>query len=179
MAEDRQAEGRTHRRGWRRVATAFLICAALVVRRRSLLALGRQIALHYAARENLKANFRLEGNVFTNLTVRNLHAVPTGPSDVESIDIDLARADYGLFGPLRHGLSSIKSLEVRSARIVLNPAKATLRPRPPDPKKKITLPDVFPERVHLVDATLIVRNRPHDFAMEHMILIWIREIPGN
>jgi TamB, inner membrane protein subunit of TAM complex len=181
VAADRQAEGRTYRRGWRRVATAFVICAALVVlfHRPLLLALGRQIALHYAARENLKANFRLEGNVFTNLTVRNLHALPTGPSGVESIDIDLARADYGLLGPLRHGLSSIKNLEVRSARIVLNPAKAPLRPRPPDPKQKITLPDVFPERVHLVDATVIVRNRPHDFVMEHVDLDLDPRNPGQ
>ncbi|PYK41735.1 MAG: hypothetical protein DME60_01850 [Verrucomicrobia bacterium] len=181
MAEDRKAEGRTRRRAWRRVATALVICAALVVlfHRPLLLALGRQIALHYAARENLKANFRLEGNVFTNLTVRNLHAIPTGPSDVESIDIDFARADYGLFGPLRHGLSSIKNLEVRSARIVLNPAKAPLRPRPPNPKKKITLPDVFPERVHLVDATVIVRNRPHDFVMEHVDLDLDPRNPGQ
>jgi len=163
------------------VATALVICAALVVlfHRPILLFIGRQIALHYAARENLKTNFRLEGNVFTNLTVRNLHAVPTGPSDVESIDIDLARADYGLLAPLRHGLSSIKSLEVRSARIVLNPAKALLRPRPPDPKKKITLPDVFPERVHLVDATVIVRNRPHDFVMEHVDLDLDPRNPGQ
>ncbi len=181
MAEDRQAAGKTYRRGWHRVATAFVIGAALVVlfHRPLLLALGRQIALHYAARENLKANFRLEGNVFTNLTVRNLHAVPTGPSDVESIDIDLARADYGLFAPLRHGLSSIKNLEVRSARIVLNPAKAPLRPRPPNPKKKITLPDVFPEQVHLVDATVIVRNRPHDFVMEHVDLDLDPRNPGE
>jgi hypothetical protein len=181
VAEDRQAEGRTYRRGWRRVGMALVIGAALVVlfHRPLLLALGRQIALHYAARENLKANFRLEGNVFTNLTVRNLHAVPTGPSDVESIDIDLARADYGLLGPLRHGLSSIKDLEVRSARIVLNPAKATLRPRPPNPKKKITLPDVFPERVHLVDATVIVRNRPYDFVLEHVDLDLDPRNPGQ
>jgi TamB, inner membrane protein subunit of TAM complex len=68
---------------------------------------------------------------------------------------------------------------VRSARIVLNPAKAPLRPRPPDPKKKITLPDVFPERVHLVDATIIVRNRPHDFVMEHVDLDLDPRNPGQ
>jgi hypothetical protein len=157
------------------------VCAALlaIFHRPVLLAIGRQIALHYAAKENLKANFRLEGNVFTNLTVRNLHAVPTGPSDVESIDVDLARADYGLLAPLRHGLTSMKNLDVRSARIVLNPAKAALRPRPPDPKKKITLPDVFPERVHLVDATVIVRNRPHDFVIEHADLDLNPRNPGQ
>jgi hypothetical protein len=180
VAEDRQAEAQT-RRTWRRAATALAVCVALlaIFHRPILLAVGRQVALHYAARENLKVNFRLEGNVFTNLTVRNLHAVPTGPSDVESIDVDFARADYGLLAPLRHGLTSIKSLDARSARIVLNPAKARLRPRPPDPKKKITLPDIFPERVHLVDATVIVRNRPHDFVMEHVDLDLDPRNPGQ
>jgi len=169
-------------RGWKRrawIALAIFGALVLIFHRPLLLSLGRQIGLHYAGREHLKIDFRLEGNVFTNLTVRNLHAVPTGPSDVESIDVDLARADYGLFAPLRHGLTSIKNLDVRSARIVLNPAKAPLRPRPPDPKKKITLPDVFPERVHLVDATVIVRNRPHDFVMEHVDLDLNPRNPGQ
>ena len=181
MGEDGQAGAQTHGRLWRRVAVALTagILLLLIFHRPLLLGLGRQIALHYAAREHLKIDFRLEGNVFTNLTVRNLHAVPTGPSDVESIDVDLAHADYGLFAPLRHGLTSIKNLDVRSARIVLNPAKASLRPSPPDPKKKITLLDVFPERVHLVDATVIVRNRPHDFVMEHVDLDLDPRNPGQ
>jgi len=181
VAGDREADVRTPRRWWRRAAAALAVCVALlaIFHRPILLAIGRRIALHYAARENLKANFRLEGNLFTNLTVRNLHVFPTGPSDVESIDVDFARADYPLLAPLRHGLTSIKSLDVRSARIVLNPAKTPLRPSPPDPKKKITLPDVFPERVHLVDATIIVRNRPHDFVMEHVDLDLDPRNPGQ
>jgi hypothetical protein len=181
VGEDRQADAQTNKRWWRHLVVAVAVCALLlaIFHRPILLALGRQIALHYAAKENLKATFRLEGNVFTNLTVRNLHVFPTGPSDVESIDVDLARADYGLFAPLRHGLTSIKNLDVRSARVVLNPAKVPLRPRPPDPKKKITLPDVFPERVHLVDATVIVRNRPHDFVMEHVDLDLDPRNPGQ
>src|SRR5438046_10015351 len=50
----------------------------------------------------------------------------------------------------------------------MNPEKAPLRPRPPNPKKKIELPDIFPERVHISDATIVVRNRPHDFIAEHI-----------
>ncbi|HEY6070060.1 MAG TPA: hypothetical protein VIU85_01720, partial [Chthoniobacterales bacterium] len=140
----------------------------LVFHRPILLGLGHRIALHYAAKENLKVEFQLEGSIFTNLIIRNLHAIPTGPSDVESIDLDLARIDYGLFTMLRHGISSaIKTVDVGEARIVLNPAKTPLRPRPPNPKKKIELPDVFPERLHIADATIIVRNRPNDFIFEH------------
>ena len=88
---------------------------------------------------------------------------------MESIDVDFARVDYGLFTLLRHGISNaLQNVEVRSARIVMNPTKAPLRPRPPNPKKKIELPDIFPERVHVADATIIIRNRPQDFIAEHV-----------
>ena len=161
-------------RNWRRralIALGILGGLFLIFHRPLLLGLGHRIALHYAAKENLKLEFRLEGSVFTNLIVRNLHAAPTGPSDVESIDVDLARIDYGLFTLLRHGISTaIKSADVHSARVVMNPAKAPLRPRPPNPKKKIELPDIFPARLHISDATIIVRNRPHDFVADHVAL---------
>src|SRR5205814_6571106 len=136
------------------------VCAVLlaIFYRPILLALGRQMALHYAAKENLKATFRLEGNVFTNLTVRNLHAFPTGPSAIESIDIDLLYVDYSLFGLARHGLSQfLDNVESRSARIVLNPDKAPLKLHPR--KEKIELPSLFPERIRLTDATLVISSQ--------------------
>jgi hypothetical protein len=159
---------------WRRralIALGILGGFFLIFHRPLLLGVGHRIALHYAAKENLKLEFRLEGSVFTNLIVRDLHATSTGPSDIESLDVDLARIDYGLFTLLRHGISTaIKNADVHSARIVMNPEKAALRPRPPNPKKKIDLPDIFPERLHVADATIIVRNRPHDFIAEHVAL---------
>ena len=171
MGEDHQAGAQAHKRWWHHLVVVVAICALLlaIFHRPILLTLGRQIALHYAATENLKATFRLEGNVFTNLTVRNLHAFPTGPSAIESIDIDLLYIDYSLFGLARHGLSHfLDNVESRSARIVLNPAKAPLRPH--RPKAKIELPSLFPERIRLTDATLVIRNQPHDFVTEHVDL---------
>jgi autotransporter translocation and assembly factor TamB len=179
VAEDRQAKAQT-RRTWRRAAMALAVCVALfaIFHRPILLAIGRQIALRYAARENLEANFRLEGNLFTNLTVRNLHAFPTGPSGIESIDIDRLYLDYSLLGLARHGLSHfLDNVEARSARIVLSPAKAPLRVRPPRPK--LTLPSLFPERIRLSDATLVVRNQPQDFVAEHVDLDLNPRTPGD
>jgi hypothetical protein len=179
VAEDRQAEARA-RRPWRRAATALAVCVALlaIFHRPILLALGRQIVLRYAARENLKANFRLEGNPFSNLTVRNLHAFAVGPSGIESIDLDRLYLDYSLFGFARHGLSHLlDNVEAQSARIVLNPSKAPLRPRPPKPK--LELPKLFPERIRLTDATLVVKNQPHDFVAEHVDLDLNPRNPGD
>src|SRR5437016_7908984 len=162
----------SRRENWRRralIALAILGGIALIFHRPLLLSVVHRIAVHAAAKEHLKLEFQLEGTVFTNFTVRNFHAVANGPSDVESIDVDLARIDYGLFTLLRRGISTaITNANIHSARIVMNPAQEPLRPRPPNPKKKIELPDIFPERLHVSDATIIVRNRPHDFVAEHV-----------
>jgi hypothetical protein len=154
---------------WRQraaIAVAVLCLLLIIFHRPLLLSFGHWLALHYAAKENLKLAFRIEGNVFTNLTIRNLHATPTGPSPVESIDADFVHADYSLLGLARHGFSNfLRGVEVRSARVVLDPSKAKHKPRPPNQRDE--LPSLFPERVRLADATLIIKDRPHDWVIEH------------
>src|SRR6266404_8997273 len=156
------------------------ICAALLVifHRPILLGIGRKIALRYAAKENLKADFRVEGNPFGSVTIRNLHAFAVGPSRIESIDIDYLYLDYSLFGFARHGLPRLfNDVEARSASIVLNPSKAPLRPRLPHPQLK--LPRFFPERLRATDLTFIVRNQPYDFVVGHADLDLNPRNPGE
>jgi hypothetical protein len=171
VAENDQKEVRRPGRIWHRVVIGLAVCAALLIvfHRPILLAIGRQIVLRYAARENLKIDFRLDGNPFSHLTVRNIRAFPTGASAIESIDIDQLYVDYSLFGLAGHGLSHfLEDVELRSAQIVLNPARAP--PHKPRPKQKLTLPSVFPERIRLTDVTLVIRNKPNDFVVEHLDL---------
>jgi len=156
------------------------ICVALLVifHRPILLAIGRKVVLRYAAKENLKADFRVEGNPFGSVTIRNLHAFAVGPSRIESIDIDYLYLDYSLFGFARHGLPRLfNDVEARSASIVLNPSKAPLRPRPLHPQLK--LPRFFPERLRATDLTFIVRNQPYDFVVGHADLDLNPRSPGE
>src|SRR5947208_12816944 len=156
------------------------VCVGLLIifHRPILLAIGRQIALRYAAKENLKIDFVVEGNPFTRLTARNFHAFPTGPSAIESIDIDQLHVDYNLFGFARHGISRLfDNVEAPSARIVFNPSKSPLRTRPPKPHLK--LPKFFPERVRLTDTTVVVRNQPDDFVAEGIDLELDPRHPGE
>jgi translocation-and-assembly-module (TAM) inner membrane subunit TamB-like protein len=156
------------------------VCIALLIifHRPILLEISRKIALHYAAKENLKADFRVEGNPFGHVTIRNLHAFPVGPSEFESIDVDYLYLDYSLFGFARHGLPRLfNDVEARSARIVWNPSKAPLRPRPPKPHLK--LPRFFPKRFRVTDTTLVVRNQPYDFVAEGVDLDLDPRRPGE
>src|SRR5882724_9734481 len=156
------------------------VCVGLLIifHRPILLAIGRKVVLRYAAKENLKADFRVEGNPFGSVTIRNLHAVAVGPSRIESIDIDYLYLDYSLFGFARHGLPRLfDDVEARSASIVLNPSKAPLRPRPLHPQLK--LPRFFPERLRVTDLTFIVRNQPYDFVVGHADLDLNPRSPGE
>lgn len=168
MGEDGSTQPRA---SWRRravIALAIFGALLLLFHRPVLLKLGHVLVVHFAKKENLKLEFRLEGSLFTNLTLRNLHATSTGPSAVESVDVDLARVDYGLVALLRGHISdALKNVQLRSARIVLNPANA---PPPPKKQSKLELPDIFPKQLHVSDLTLIVRDHPHDLAVEHVDL---------
>jgi hypothetical protein len=138
----------------------------VIFHRPILLAIGRRIVLQYAAKENLKADFRVEGNPFGSVTIRNLHAFAVGPSEYETIDIDYLYLDFSWLGFARQGLPRLfNDVEARSANIVLNPSKKPLRPRPPHPQLK--LPRFFPERLRATDLTFIVRNQPYDFVVGH------------
>jgi TamB, inner membrane protein subunit of TAM complex len=168
---DEDAQHDIHRAlTWRqRAAIAVgVFCVLIVIFHRPVLfGLGRRLAVHYARKENLRLDFRFEGNLFTNLTIRNVHATPTGPSSVESIDIDFVHADYSLLELGRHGISGfLLNIEMRSGRIVLDPSKDTVT-RPPKPQAKEELPSLFPERLRLADVTLIIRDKPHDLMIEN------------
>src|SRR3989440_4615903 len=160
------------------IGLAACVGLLIIFHRPILLAIVRQVALRYASKENLKMDFRLEGNLFSYVTVRNLHAMPTGPSVIESVDVDSLYVDYSLLGFARHGVSHLlQNVELRGAQVVLSPARVP--PRKPHPKKKPTLPDAFPERIRLADTTLIIRESPNDFVVEHADLDLNPRAPGE
>ena len=140
------------------------------------------MANRYAAKANMKIDCSLGGTIFTGLVVRNLHVVPIGPTVVESIDVDYIRADYSLLDWWQRGATEVlKNAEVRTARIVLNPAKASLKPKLPRPDERITLFPVFPERLRLSDVNLLVRStkQEQDFVLEHFDLDLDPNKPGE
>jgi autotransporter translocation and assembly factor TamB len=160
-----------------KIILALCLVLLLVFLRPVLLGLGGLILRHYAGKEHLKLEFRLEGNLFSSLTIRNIHAAPTGPTAIESVDADVVRLNYSVLALIRHGLPEFcKALEVRSARIVINPGKAV---RVENKGGKPELPAFFPERLKFSDTTLVIRNEPHDFFVQHVDLELDPRLPGE
>jgi hypothetical protein len=182
--ENEKAPPSTRRTWLRRVGWGLLVllAIALIFHRPIIFHIGGAIANNYAAKANLKIDCAFEGSIFTGLVVKNLHVVPTGPTVVESIDVDYIRADYSLLDLWRHGMTEVlKNAEIRTARIVLNPAKASLKPKVPRPDERITLFPLFPERLRLSDINLRVRSTTdgQDFVLEHLDLDLDPKKPGE
>ncbi|MFL6590074.1 MAG: hypothetical protein ACJ8M4_07880, partial [Chthoniobacterales bacterium] len=184
MDEDFIAPSRPPRTWWWWTGRALLVLLALILlfHRPIIFRIGRHFVDRYAATANLRVDCTLEGSIFTSLAVRNLHVSPTGPTIVESIDADYLRADYSLWDWMSRGRTELlKNVEVHNARVVLDPAKASLKPKVPRPDERLRVFPVFPERLQIADANVLVRSAADKpaFVLEHFELELDPKNPGT
>jgi autotransporter translocation and assembly factor TamB len=169
-------------RWWTGRALLVLLALFLIFHRPIIFRVARGLIDRNAAKANLRVDCTLEGSIFTSFAIRNLHVTPIGPTIVESIDVDYIRADYSLWDWMRRGPTDLlKNAEVRTARIVLDPTKASLKPKIPPPDERLRLFPVFPERLLISDASLLVRSTTEkpDFVLEHFSLQLDPRNPGE
>ena len=162
-----EPKGKKRRRVW--ISLAIFLVLLAIFHRPILLGAIHWFAVHRAAKENLKLDFRAEGNVFSELTIRNLRVVPTGPAAIEIADAEYIHADYSLISLLRGHADFLRSIETRNTRVVIDPAKVRVKGSP-RPHEKVTLPAVFPERARLENVSVIVRDPAHDFIAENVAI---------
>ncbi|MDQ6765800.1 MAG: translocation/assembly module TamB [Verrucomicrobiota bacterium] len=161
------------------IALGILALLLLVFHRPILHAVVRRVAIHFAAKEHLKLDLRVEGSVLGGVMLRNVHAVATGPSALQSLDADSLRVDYSLLGLLRHGMSEfLQNIELRNASVVLDQTKAPPL-APPKEKEKFTLPAFFPDRLTLSDVNVRMASQPADLIVQHLYLELLPDKPGG
>src|SRR5438874_12198931 len=101
--ENSQPKRKRRRRIW--ISIGIILAVLAIFHRPILLGAIHWFVVHRAAKEHLKLSFCAEGNVFTTITIRNLHVVPLGPVAIEIADVEYIHAEYSLFKLIR-GLSA-------------------------------------------------------------------------
>ncbi len=142
-----------------------------------MLSVGERLARHFAAKENLALDLRLEGNLFTTLVVRDLHATPTGPTAIQQIELRYARVTYSLWGLLRGGRDFLQDLQVDSAAVIIDSSKEKKIVKAA--KDNFTLPAAFPQSVRLNDVNVTVRDTPNDTVIDHLSAVLDPTRPGE
>lgn len=112
------------RRRWLRALLKYVGLVLLLVaifHRPLFYTVARLALIQIAAKQNVKLEVHFEGTIFTNLTVRNVQAFPTGkgPSPVEKITIESVRLQYSLPTLARRGVGEfLKFYEIKNADLV-------------------------------------------------------------
>src|SRR4051794_17184030 len=112
------------RGGFRRTLRGFgiVLLVLAIFHRPIVFGVARLALIKIAAKHNVKLDVRFEGSIFTNLSVLNLQALPTGETPVERISIEAVRLQYSLPMLIKHGVGEfLQSYELRNADLVFRP----------------------------------------------------------
>ena len=135
-----------------------------------LRAVVHAVAVKIAAGQNLKLDFRLEGDPLDQITLRNVHATPTGPTAVRSLDAGSVKVDYSMPDLVFHGMAdTLKNVEAHDVTAVIDSSKALPTPTPA-PKQKVSLPAFFPDRLEATNVNLTIRQKPEDMVIKNLNL---------
>ena len=88
--------------------TLLIILALLLAFHRPLLiAIVHAVAIKVAAKQNIDLSLNIEGTIFTNISLKNIRALPNGhgPTPVENISIDEVTVNYSIVSLIRKGVS--------------------------------------------------------------------------
>lgn len=152
---------------WSIVGALLLL---IIFHRPILLCMMEKVAIGIARHEDVALSLTLEGNLFTHLTVRNIHADGRGKSPVRKINVERAHFEYSIVRLLRGGISDfLSSYQLKNASLELE----IIPPQDDDPKRASELaklirdtlqqPALFTDRVDIENVNLLIHTPQGDF----------------
>ncbi|HEY2799493.1 MAG TPA: translocation/assembly module TamB domain-containing protein [Chthoniobacterales bacterium] len=155
---------------WLLIGLGSLFLVLVVFHGPILRAVVHAIAVKVAAGQNLKLDFRLEGDPLDQVTLRNVHATPTGPSAVRALDAGELKVDYSIPDLVFHGISNtLKNVEAHDVTAVIDSSKALPTPTPA-PNQKVSLPKFFPDRLEATNINLTIKKQPQDMVIKNLTI---------
>ncbi len=147
----------------------ILLALALLFHRPILIAMIHSVAIEIAAKQNVRLSMEVGGTIFTNLSLRNVNAVPNGegPTPVENISIEEIAVQYSILSLLRQGESEfLQSYRLRNATIAVKPVEGTSEQKSDLASTLhdlIQQPALFSNRVEIDNLNLIAHVPDGDF----------------
>lgn len=176
------------KRHWlRRTGWTLLILFGLLVifHRPILIATIHLVAVKVAAKQHIKLALKVEGTVLTNLSLKNLSALPdgTGPSPVEKISIDEITVRYSIPSLIRHGVSEVlQSYALHNADIEVKPIAGTKQQKHDLASTLhdiIQQPALFSDRVDVQNLNLVAHTPDGEFALKGVSIFLDPIQPGS
>lgn len=131
------------------------------------------VAVKLAAREHIGISFDIEGSVFTNLVLKNVHAeaLSAAVTPLEKISVERVRVDYSLIALMRRGPGGfLKNCEIKNANIVLRDVESPPKLEEPhgitrSVRDVFHLPVFAVNRVSVENANLVLHKSGGDLVI--------------
>jgi len=140
-------------------------------------------AVKIAAAWHIHLSLDVGGTILGSLSLENIHASPTEPGPLQKLDIERVSVDYDLLSLARNGVRDfVKSVELRNADVVVNPAAETPSPKP----KRISgsggiflIPSLYTDHIHIENVSVTVQQPGgEDLALKGLTLLLDTDKPG-
>lgn len=132
--------------------TLLALFALLAVFHRPIIFEGtRYFVVRAAKQQHLDLTYKIEGSIFSTLSIKELKGVPTEPGPIQRLEVGTIDLKYSLWGLIRKGLPALlQTVVLKDVFVELTPAE-----EPPPEKKEepqaLKFPALFPE-------TLMIEN---------------------
>ena len=172
------------KRRWGR-ALLIVFGLLLVFHRPLLIALVHAVAIKVAAKQNIQLSLQVEGTIFTNISLKNIRAVPNGngPTPVDNISIDEVTVQYSIPSLLRKGVSEfLSSYVLRNGYIVVKPVEGSTEQKTDLASTLhglIQQPALFSNHVELDNLNLVAHVPDGEFAVKGLTLFLDPVLPGS
>ena len=126
-----------------------------------LVALVHVVAIKVALKQNVELSLQIEGNIFTNISLKNIRATPSGKgaTPVENMSIEEVTVHYSILSLMRKGINDfLRSYTLRNAYIVVETGRG--HPRESSDLAStlhdlIQLPALFSDQVEIDNLSLV------------------------
>jgi hypothetical protein len=166
--------------------TLLIFLALLIIFHRPLLiALIHAVAIKVAATQNIQLSLEVQGTIFTNLSLKNIRAVPNGKgaTPVENISIEEVTVRYSIPSLVRKGVSEfLDSYVLRNAYIVVKPVEGTAEQKTDLASTLhglIQQPALFSNHVGIDNLNLVAHVPDGEFAVKNLTLLLDPIEPGE
>jgi autotransporter translocation and assembly factor TamB len=136
-------------------------------------------AQQLAKSQAFSLQFKIQGSIFSNLTIEDLHLQPLPGNTklpLERVDAKWIALRYNLLSLFKKDfLNVVELVELKNVDLVVRP---TSEPSSPNPNG-LRIPVILPKKIDIQDVNLIVRNPAEDLEVRKLALDFQQGSEGN
>ncbi len=156
---------------------AFLV--VLVLFHRPIIFEGtRYFVVRAAKQQHLDIDYKIEGSIFSTLTIKELKGVPTEPGPIQRLEVGTIDLKYSLWGLIRKGLPALlQTLVLKDVFVELTPGEPPPLPKQEEPQA-LKFPALFPETLMIENINFLSHSPTGDTQVAGLYFTLLPDQPG-